>query len=895
MQLPVQTDYMAGPNGFTAASGVESSRSKGKETTALMPRKNLLSLFAEFARFGGDVAVVQTRGYRREKLTYVELYARILFWSYALAGRGILPGDRVLLWGPNSAEWVACYWGILLRGGVVVPMDAAAAPEFVQRVIKNAGVKLILRDRQQIELSGAPPSMIINDLKDVVASPPPSLDARVDPGDESTRSTIAEILYTSGTTAEPRGVVLTHGNFLANLEPLERGIDTYRKYERWFHPLRFVTLVPLSHVFGQFMTLFVPPLFGATVVFEQSSNPTEIIRTVKQERATALIAVPRILDLLHAGIEREFEGQGKSQWLKNTFENAKGRKFLRRVWMFRRIHRRFGWKFWAFISGGAALSNETENFFKRVGYAVVQGYGMTETASLISLNHPFRATEGSVGKILPGREFKLAEDGEILVRGENVSSGYWEQGGVRSAAEQGWLCTGDLGELDAEGNLRFRGRKKNVIVTPAGLNVYPEDLEAALRKQHCVTDCVVIPLERDGNAEPCAALLVKDSDRTAAAAAIEEANSSLAEYQRIRTWIVWPELDFPRTPTGKPRLTAISARATQILDGRQVVGPENVGADLSLPSSRRSTLDQLLDSFGKSGVGGPQADTRLEQQLNLSSLDRVELLSALEEKFHVELNETAFANAKTLADVESVLHQPAARRTEYTYPRWTQREPISMLRLAVYYALVWPATQILGHPRIVGRENLRGLRGPILIVSNHVTRRADIGLILAALPLRFRHRLATAMGGESLENMRRPPRDWFFARRWAYQLGYGLTTLLFNVFPLPQFSGFRESFRFAGESADRGYSVLVFPEGVVNNSEDGRMAPFRSGIGLLAENLGIPIVPIRLDGVWQMKREHRRLAHLGEITVRIGAPVTFPSGTPPDEIAGRLESLVLSL
>ncbi|HEV1993732.1 MAG TPA: AMP-binding protein [Candidatus Acidoferrum sp.] len=860
-----------------------------------MPRKNLLSLFADFARFAGDAAVIQRRGYRREKLTYAELYARVLFWSHALAGRGVVPGDRVLLWGPNSAEWVACFWGILLRGGVVVPMDAAAAPDFVQRAIKDAGVKLILRDRQQMELPGAPPSMIINDFKDVRDSPAPKADAGVDLGDASIRSTIAEILYTSGTTAEPRGVVLTHGNFLANLEPLERGIDEYRKYERWFHPLRFVTLVPLSHVFGQFMALFVPPLLGAAVAFEPSSNPAEIIRTIKKERATALIAVPRMLDLLHAGIEREFEGQGKSQWLSRTLENAKGRKFLKRAWMFRRIHRRFGWKFWALISGGAALSKETEDFFKRAGYAVVQGYGMTETASLISLNHPFHATEGSVGKILPGRECKLAEDGEILVRGENVSSGYWEQGTFRPADQESWLRTGDLGELDAEGNLRFRGRKKNVIVTPAGLNVYPEDLESALRKQPGVRDCVVIPLGRGGNAEPCAILLLNNADDSGARAAIEGANASLTEYQRVRTWSVWPEFDFPRTPTGKPRLSVITARAAQILDGRQDVHPEGVGADFSPPSASRSAFDQLLERFSTTRGGGPRVDRHLEQNLNLSSLDRVELLSALEERFHVELNETVFANAKTAADVERILQQPAARRTEYIYPRWTQREPLRWLRLAIYYALVWPATQILGHPRIVGRENLRSLRGPVLIVSNHITRRADIGLILAALPPRYRHRLATAMGGESLQNMRRPPRDWFFARRWGYQLGYWLATMLFNVFPLPQFSGFRESFRFAGESADRGYSVLVFPEGEVNNSEDGRMAPFQSGIGLLAENLRIPIIPMRLDGVWQMKREHRRLAHFGEITVHIGAPVTFSPGTPADEIARRLESLVRSL
>src|SRR5712692_8241775 len=643
------------------------------------------------------------------------------------------------------------------------------------------------------------------------------------------------------------------------------------------------------------MALFVPPLLGAAVVFEPSSNPAEIIRTIKQERATALIAVPRKLDLLHAGIEREFEGQGKSQWLSRALENAKGRKFLKRAWLFRRIHRRLGWKFWAFISGGAALSNETEDFFKRMGYAVVQGYGMTETASLISLNHPFRATEGTVGKILPGREFKLAEDGEILVQGENVSSGYWEQGVLRPADQEGWLRTGDLGELDAEGNLRFRGRKKNVIVTPAGLNVYPEDLEAALRTQPGVRDCVVIPIERGGNAEPCAILLLNNADRSAACATIDGANASLTEYQRIRTWLVWPEFDFPRTPTGKPRLSVLAAWTAEILDRRQVDDLGSVGADFSPPSSPRSALEQILERLGASSGESSQAGNHLEQQLNLSSLDRVELLSALEEKFHVELNETAFANAKTVADVERVLQQPTARRTEYIYPRWTQREPIRWLRLAVYYALVWPATQILGHPRVLGRENLRGLRGPVLIVSNHITRRADIGLVLAALPPRYRHRLATAMGGETLQNLRRPPRDWFFARRWAYQLGYWLATLLFNVFPLPQFSGFRESFRFAGESVDRSYSVLVFPEGEVNNSEDGRMAAFQGGIGLLAENLRIPIIPMRLDGVWQMKREHRRLAHLGEITVRIGAPITFAPGTPPDEIAHRLEFLVHSL
>jgi long-chain acyl-CoA synthetase len=887
-----------------------------------MHRDNLLSLFREFERYARDVAVVQRRGYRRECWTYAKLASVAFGCTHELKERGIRTGDRVLIWGPNGAEWMAAFWGCLMRGAVAVPMDDGATVEFAARVARETQAKMIIASLDKPVLDPAIPVLTLEDLLDMAKRPrvvvthhvhgEPSRPIYESLADEPlTRKHIAQILFTSGTTAEPRGVILTHGNFLANLEPLERGIDPYRKYEKWFHPLRFVTLVPLSHVFGQFMTLFVPPLLGATVVFEPSANSGEVTRTVRRERATAVIAVPHMLDLLRTGMIRDLGARGQRGWFSRTFAEANGERFLRRAWKFRRIHRRFGWKFWACISGGAALSSETEEFFKRMGYAVVQGYGMTETASLISLNHPFRAAQGSIGKVLPGHEFRLAEDGEILVRGENVASGYWEAGALRPSEVQGapvaegepakasWLRTGDLGELDAEGNLRFRGRKKSVIVTPAGLNVYPEDLEAALRSQAGVRDCVVVPIERGGNAEPCAVLLLADTSDAAGRQAIEGANSALAEYQRMRSWIIWPDADFPRTPTGKPRLAVIAARAAQLLGGQPTDGPAHVTAaeghhpvgDRRGLLSSSGAIAELVAKFESPG----DRSSAVENDLNLSSLDRVELMSALEERYRVELNETAFAEAKTVGDVERLLREPSARRSEYVYPRWTQRAPIRWVRLAVYYALVWPATQILGHPKIIGRENLRGVRGPVLVISNHITRRADIGLILAALPLRFRHRLATAMGGETLQNMRRPPRDWFFARRWAYQLGYWLVISLFNVFPLPRLSGFRESFRYAGESVDRGYSVLVFPEGDVNDSETGEMAKFQSGIGLLAENLRIPVVPIRLHGVWEMKRQHRRLAHFGEVTVRIGAAISFLPGASLDEITCTLESHVRSM
>jgi long-chain acyl-CoA synthetase len=257
-------------------------------------------------------------------------------------------------------------------------------------------------------------------------------------------------------------VIITHGNVLANLEPIEDEIEQYRKWERIFHPLRFLNLLPLSHVFGQFMGLFVPPLIGAMVIFQDSLNPTEIIQTIKRERISALIAVPRLLESLRDRLERDFAASGQLDGVRAEMERASEERFLKRWWRFRRVHRIFGQKFWALISGGAALPRDTEEFWRRLGYAVVQGYGLTETTSLISAAHPFKLSRGSIGKVLPGGEMKLEpETGEILVRGESVTSGYWQDGKMKPVpGEEGWLGTGDIGALDAEGNLYFKGRTR---------------------------------------------------------------------------------------------------------------------------------------------------------------------------------------------------------------------------------------------------------------------------------------------------------------------------------------------------------------------------------------------------------------------------------------------------
>jgi len=856
-----------------------------------MPFDSLAQYFQSLGRWGHGAAYVHHRGYRWERWSYHRVAETASRFARLLEARAIARGDRVVLWGENCAEWGAAFVGCVLRGAVIVPMDKAATPDFARRVAEQVDAKLVISSRELPDIGVA--RVILEDLSTAVAEF--SADAYTPP--PLTRTDTLEIVFTSGTTADPKGVVISHGNVLANLEPLAREIAKYSKYERWFHPIRFLNLLPLSHVFGQFLGVFVPQLIGGTVLFQDTLNPTEVLHTVKRERVSVVVAVPRMLQSLADKVERDLEAEGHGDWLRRAFERGKDQKFLRRWLTFRRIHRKFGWKFWAFISGGAALDAETEEFWRRLGYAVIQGYGLTETTSLISVNHPFKLAKGAIGKVLPGRELKLAADGEILVRGENLAAGYWqgkqftpvipdEDGQSENA---GWFRTGDVGALDADGNLFFKGRKKNVIVTPAGMNVFPEDLEGALRQQPEIRDCVVIGLERGGNAEPCAVLLMSDAAK--AQDAVKRANAALAEYQQMRAWYVWPEQDFPRTSTQKPRTNVIAAQAVAALEpaasahGREAIRINDAG-----------TLADLIASITGRPVGALSKDAKLEGDLNLSSLDRVGLMSAIEDRYQLDLNESGFAAATTVGQLEQMLRERPASglnaRTEYEYPRWTQRWPVPWLRLFIYYLLTWPATILMNKPRVIGRENLRDLRGPALVVSNHVAY-LDVGFILYALPPRLRHRLATAMEGEQLRVMRYPGPDVPAWRRPLKKLSYFLTVALFNVFPLPKTTGFREAFAYAGASADRGYSVLIFPEGL--RTTTGEMAPFRSGIGLLANRLGLPIIPMRIDDLFPLKVRKQRFARPGTIKVRIGKPVVFPPGADPEQIASDLQQIVKDL
>jgi long-chain acyl-CoA synthetase len=838
-----------------------------------------------FQAHRNERAYGQRHGYRMEWFTYGQVMEMALGFARELEARRIGKGERVMLWGENCAEWVAAFFGCVMRGAIVVPIDDGALRDFAIRVAWQVEAKLwVCSQRNALNCADAGDDRPVFVLAELSKGLSESLPKPKSPEAALNRDDTLQIIFTSGTTAEPKGVVITHGNVLANISPLEREMQRYLKYERWVHPVRFLNLLPLSHVFGQFLGMFLPPLLGGRVIFQEEMKPSEIMSTIRRERVSVLVTVPRVLQSLKQKIERDLEDRGRSEEFRRWFVAAEGKHFLHRWWIFREIRRQFGWKFWAFICGGAALDAETEQFWDRLGYAAIQGYGLTETTSLISVNHPFKLGKGSIGKVLPGRDVKLAEDGEILIRGGGVAAGYWSGDRSEKVADgltdnEGWYRTGDVGALDEAGNLYFRGRKKEVIVTPAGLNIYPEDLERALRLQPEVKDCVVVGVERGGNAEPCAVMILRDDARVETV--VERANQSLAEFQRMRMWVRWPQQDFPRTSTQKPRRNVIADfAATHIAQAGQ------------MEAAVQSPVRELIGRITGRNIAGFSPEAGLDADLGLSSLDRVELISALEDRYQVDLSETRFSAARTVADVERMLSGEERPHAKYHYPRWVLQWPVTWLRWIAHCFLMRPAMMLLGWPRIEGRENLQGWSGPLLVVCNHISD-VDVGFVQMALPARLRNRIATATGGEALEALHSPPAGEGFLRGIYDRIGWALGVSLLNLFPLPREAGFRQSFAYAGEAVDRGYSVLVFPEG--RHTVDGRVNPFRAGIGLLANNLGIPVLPMRIVGLFELNQAGKKFALPGKIQVRIGSLMNFADGSDPAEVARQLQRAVEGL
>jgi long-chain acyl-CoA synthetase len=775
-----------------------------------MVRDTLLDFFNDFAGLPEEFLVYDD-GFRSRHYLYSEAAAKARAFAARLRDAGLVKDDKVILYGENRPEWIVALWGCLLEGVIAVPLDYRSSPEFVDRIKTIVGARLILAG-DEVMLQDSPRIWKLAGLHEAPPFSPLSTATAID------KDQIAEIIFTSGATAEPKGVVITHRNILANIVPVEREVRKYLKYGRPFSPIRFLNLLPLSHMFGQAMATFIPPMLPGVVIFMRGFNPTEILRQIHTRRISVLVSVPQILEILRGYLVQAFPA------LKDL--RPTGVHWLRRWWHYRKVHRLFGWRFWSFVVGAAPLPPDLEAFFAELGFVVIQGYGLTETAPIVTLNHPFHARRGTVGKPIAGVEVKIAADGEILVRGDNVTSGYFElPEETAQAFDGGWFHTGDIGVFEENGELAILGRKKEMIVTPEGLNVFPGDVEAVLKQQPGVRDAAVIGTDR----VHAVLLLEPGSD---SGEIVRRANTGLADYQRVRSVSLWPYPEFPRTEgTGKLKRHEI-ARGTPPPDK-----PARI--DLSVP----------LES--------------------LTSLERVERMVAL------GLEESQLGGSpETRAAGEAT-----------SFPAWNRRIFARAARRVCLPGVLLPLTRIFAHVRSAGLENLRDLQPPVIFASNHQSY-MDVPAILSALPTRWRYRVAPAMRKEFFE-------QHFHGRSVTNSLNYYLSALFFNAFPIPQREpGALATLRYMGELAANDQCVLIFPEGIMTGQ--GEIAPFQPGVGMIAAKLGVPVVPVRLEGLNRVLHRTWRMARMGRVRIVFGPPL-HPTGDDYLALAKQVEEAVRKL
>jgi long-chain acyl-CoA synthetase len=828
-----------------------------------VPRDTLIDFFRDLSANRAEFLVYDD-GYRRRRHSYEDVARAARGFARKLSDAGLKKDDKVIFWGENRPEWLVCYWGCLISGVIVVPIDYRSSVDFVEKVRRLVHARIVLAgdDVQMGDAASHASGVQWWRLADV--------DWQADgpmPGVTASRDDVMQIIFTSGATAEPKGVVIRHRYVLANIVPVEREISKYRRYASPFRPLRFLNMLPLSHMFGQSMATNIPPMVRGTVIFTRSFNPHDLLHLIRARRVSVLVCVPKILDVLRDHIAHTYPG--------STEPPPAGISIPGRWWHYRRVHSAFGLKFWSFIVGAAPLAPDLEEFWRRMGFAVIQGYGLTETAPIVTLNHPFKSSkEGSVGTPISGVEVQIAEDGEILVRGENVTSGYYGGDDARDAG--GWLHTGDVGERDEQGRLYIKGRKKEMIVTPEGLNVFPEDVERTLNELPGVRESAVVGVTSDGEERVHAVLVLEPgADQHTI---LRDANLRLQDHQRIRGASIWPAAELPRTE-GTRKLKRSAIRDWVAAGGQPLAA---AGGD---------TLDALIARFARGrDVSG---ETTLED-LGLSSLERVELMVALEDKFQTRIDEGRFSEARSVGQLKQLVEQGSAMEEAeppVDFPAWNRTWPVRTIRRLSLATWILPLARIFAHMRIEGREHLTAIDGPVIFASNHQSH-MDVPVILAALPGRWRARMAPAMLKEFFTaHFHRQDHTW---KQWfTNSLNYYLACFYFNTFPIPQReAGARHTLRYMGELTSEGLSILIFPEGV--RAATGDIKPFRGGIGMIASRLDLPVVPVRLDGLDRVLHPSWKFVRPGKVRVAFGAPMRL-HGEDYAGLAQQVEERVRSL
>jgi long-chain acyl-CoA synthetase len=778
--------------------------------------------------------------YRTSSWSFNKVYDYAERFAALLGKYGIKKGDRVIIKGQNSPEWIASFLGCLMKGVVAVPVDINSGPEFERRVQSRVKAKLKVGNtdgsNRDEGIFSAGRLINIEELEELLSGTRPEKDRKA----EILPDDLAQIIFTSGTTSKPKGVMITHRNIESNLKSIQPVMDRWKKFFRIMLNLKILSVVPLSHMYGQLIGIFVPAMIGSSVVFMNSINPAEIIKAAGEEKVWILGTLPRILEMIKDYITKKLNLN--SEIFKKKYNRFKKIKWPLRFMAFMNIHLKIGWRLVAIVVGGAAFDKNIDEFWRCIAYTIFQGYGLTETAPLITLADPATSGAGTIGKALEGLEVRLV-NGEIYVRGDNVTPGYFKDRALtEDAFSEKWFRTGDLAEVDENGNLVFKGRRDAVIVREDGINIYPEDIESVLKKSEKVKDCMVLGLEKEKSMEIHAVLIPRDDTADNPEKIIEDANRKLNVYQHINSFSIWGRDDFPRASTGKVKrgevVAAISdARKEKAVSGKKIFKESEAALEI-LKSLKKVKTDKL------------KKDSELEKDLGLDSLDLVQLSGIIEEKYGVEVDDTLIRRDTKVSEIENLIKSPeksSYRLPSYNFPF---RLPVCIIR-TIFQFILYPFTFLIYRLRVTGGENLKEIEEPVVFAANH-TSILDTFIILYSMPLRIRRKVAVMMSIEyHFRHFFYRSGPWW--RRVLEAIGFYLLVNLFvNALPLSRTHGLRKVMENTGRVLDMGWSVLIFPEGRVTT--DGRISKFESGIGIIASDMKIPVVPIRVRGLFNILR-----------------------------------------
>lgn len=823
--------------------------------------QTLIELFNTFKSRGPSIAFINRTGVRRLIFSYAELSQLSLKMARLLEDKGVAPGDRVLIWGPNSPWWAVAFWGTIIRGAIAVPVDFMSERGRAETIAGVTEARVILESRFKMERLNHVSSIFLEDLEYLLQEVEPFQDiAKPGPDD------IAELIFTSGTTGNPKGVILTHANLMANLVQVDEHIPVVGP------EFNFLSLLPLSHMFEQ-MGGFLTPLYnGSTIVYLRTLKPSAIMEAFGEEDIYAVIAVPRLLQLLKTSIERELDEKKLGNAFRFMMNKAETLSPALRKLVFYPVQRKFGSNFSLFVSGGAPLALDTFHFWQNLGFRVVEGYGLTECSPVLAANTIDRQVAGSVGMPLPGIEITL-EDNEILARGPNIFPGYYrnETATKEAFTADGRFRTGDMGELRPDGWLTIKGRAKELIVTGAGINVYPDEIEDLLNGTTGVRESCVIGLDRGGGEEVHAVLLLDGSGRNPEEI-VRQVNQRLDSLHQITGFTVWNEPEFPKTTTLKIKKFQVKDKLKK---GQKSAG-DSVGDRLTGLVARVTGAD----------ISEIREESRLVADLGLSSIARLELINYLEQEYRLDLEDSVIGPDTTVQDLRRIIDKREKIRQKNHFRFWTNSLPIRGLRMVWDAVFTYPLFRSMVTLEVRGAEKLQEIKGPVFFVSNHLSY-IDQSAVMFALPREIRYNTATAAWEEFFfENYRN------FAQKLWKRLAYEYATLLHNVFPLPQSSGFRKSFRFMGKLVDSGRNILIFPEG--ERSVDGRLLPFQRGLGIMVKELDIPVVPVKLVGLEKVLPRGATWPKRGKVTVIIGSPI-YLSKEEPDRLVEIARSAVAKL